>query len=135
MKQNELSHILVVEDDTDDLFLLTHQLEKAKIKDHVTFMGNGKEALNYLLQAPFPPIVIFLDLHLPGLSGVELLHRIRQDSRLKTVPVIVMTGFNDPHDIKQCHALGITAFLTKPLDISTFTSAVANLFQNEPIPG
>lgn len=119
----------MVEDDSNDSFLLRHQLARAQFKDHVVFIENGQEALDFLLQAPFPPIAILLDLHLPGLSGVELLQRVRQDSRLMAIPVIVMTGFNDPHDMKKCHELGITAYLPKPIDLSIFIKTVADLFQ------
>ena len=136
MKLNKQRQILVVEDDSDDIFLLTHQLETAKIKEHVVFIGNGKEALDFLLQARFPPIVIFLDLHLPGLNGVTLLERVRQESRLQAVPVIIMTGFNDPHDMKKCRALGITTYLQKPIVLTTFIKTVTDLFQEkaEPTP-
>jgi len=131
MESNNPNQILVVEDDRDDVVLLTHQLTKAKIKDHVVFIDDGKEALDFLRQAPFPPIAIFLDLHLPGLSGVELLEKVRQEPRLKAVPVIVMTGYNDPHDVKKCNELGITAFLRKPINLTTFIKAVADLFQEK----
>ena len=120
--------ILVVEDDLTDSFLLTRQLAKAQMDDHVIFIGNGKEALDFLLQAVFPPIVIFLDLHLPGLSGVALLEKIRQEPRLQAMPVIVMTGFNDPHDMKKCIKLGVTAYLQKPIKLSTFIKTIAHLF-------
>src|ERR1700682_6182476 len=99
MKLKERTQILVVEDDSTDTFLLIRQLARAQIDDHVVFIDNGKEALEFLLQARFPPIVIFLDLHLPGLGGVELLERVRREPRLQAIPVIIMTGFNDPYDI------------------------------------
>ena len=134
MKLNKRRQVLVVEDDCTDSFLLRHQLAKAQFKDHVIFVENGKEALEFLLQAPFPPIAILLDLHLPGLSGVELLQRVRQDSRLMAIPVIVMTGFNDPHDMKKCHELGITAYLPKPINLSIFIKTVADLFQEVAAP-
>ncbi len=135
MKLNKRRQILVVEDDADDSFLLRHQLARARFKDHVIFVEDGQEALDFLLQAPFPPIAILLDLHLPGLSGVELLQRVRQDSRLQAIPVVVMTGYNDPHDMKKCHELGITAYLRKPIDLSIFIKTVSDLLQEIAVPG
>jgi len=129
MKSPNRSQILVVEDDRDDIFLLTNQLAKAEIKEHVVFIDNGKEALDFLLKTPTPPIAVFLDLHLPGLSGVNLLEKVRQEPRLEDVPIVVMTGYNDPHDMKRCHELGITAYLQKPINLSTFIKTVADLFQ------
>ena len=128
MKLNKQMQILVVEDDISDSFLLTRQLAQAEMDDHVIFIGDGKEALDFLLQASIPPIAVFLDLHLPGLSGVDLLERIRQESRLQAMPVIVMTGFNDPHDMKKCIRLGVTAYLQKPIKLATFIKTIAHLF-------
>lgn len=120
--------ILVVEDDINDIHLLSHQLAKAHIDDHVVFIGDGKEAHDYLLRTPVLPIAIFLDLHLPGIGGVELLERMRQDPRTQAIPVIVMTGFNDPYDMKRCNQLGITAYLQKPIELTTFIKTIAHLF-------
>jgi len=131
MKSIPRNQILVVEDDRDDIFLLTNQLARAEINEHVLFIDNGKEALDFLLKAPTPPIALFLDLHLPGLSGVDLLERMRREPRLQDVPVVVMTGYNDPHDMKRCHELGITAYLQKPVNLSTFLKTVADLFQSQ----
>jgi len=128
MEANQRSHVVVVEDDINDAILLRHQLTKAEIDDYVVFKSNGKEALDFMLQEPVPPLAIFLDLHLPGMSGVDLFKRVRQEPRLKAVPVIVMTGFNDPHDTEACRKLGATAFLRKPIQLATFISTVAHLF-------
>jgi len=128
MKLTNQTQILVVEDDANDSFLLTHQLAKAQMDDCVVLIDNGKEALDFLLHAPVPPIALFLDLHLPGISGIELLETIRQEPRLKAMPVIVMTGFNDPHDMKKCIQLGVTAYLQKPIKLATFIKTIAHLF-------
>src|ERR1700723_825820 len=94
--------ILVVEDNADDSFLLTRQLARAHFEDCVTVIGNGQDALEYL-QRSSVPLAVFLDLRLPGMSGVELLEKIRQDDRLRSVPVIVMTGSLDPRDVEVCN--------------------------------
>lgn len=120
--------ILVVEDDADDSFLLTRQLAKAQIEDHVTVIGNGKEALDFLSKAATPPIAVFLDLRLPGLSGLELLIRIRQEARFQTMPIIIMTGSSNPKDLEECNRLGVTAYLAKPIGLTTFIKTVAHLF-------
>lgn len=123
--------ILVVEDNADDSFLLTRQLARAHFEDCVTVIGNGQDALEYL-QRTATPLAIFLDLKLPGMSGVALLEKIRQDERLQPVPVIVMTGSVDPKDVEACNRLGVTAYLPKPVGLSTFIKTVAHLFPEVP---
>ena len=128
MEPLTLTHILVVEDNLDDSFLLTRQIQKAQIDDHVAVIEDGREALDYLQKSPTVPLAVFLDLRLPGLSGIELLRRIRQDARFHELPIIVMTGSNDPNDLQECHRLGVTAFLPKPVGLGTFIKTVAHLF-------
>jgi CheY-like chemotaxis protein len=128
------TQILVVEDNADDSFLLTRQLARAHFEDCVTVIGNGQDALEYL-QRSSTPLAVFLDLRLPGMSGVELLEKIRQDERLHAVPVIVMTGSLDPRDVETCDRLGITAYLPKPVGLSTFIKTVTHLFPEVGTPG
>jgi CheY-like chemotaxis protein len=120
--------ILVVEDNVDDSFLLTRQLARADMEDCVTVIGNGQDAFDWLQAAPTAPLAIFLDLKLPGLSGIELVEKIRQDPRLHFVPVIIMTGSVDPKDVEACTRLGVSAYLPKPVGLSTFIKIIAHLF-------
>ena len=78
---------------------------------------------------------MFLDLRLTGMSGIELLTAVRKESRLKDIPIIVMTGYVDPKDVKACNCLGITAFLQKPIGLSTFIKTVAHLFPKREVEG
>jgi len=127
IESRDRTHILVVEDNADDSFLLTRQLARAHFEDCVTVISNGPDALEYLHRSPVP-LAVFLDLRLPGLSGVELLREMRQDERLSRVPVIIMTGSDDPADMEACSQLGVTAYLSKPIGLSSFIKTVAHLF-------
>ncbi len=120
--------ILVVEDNADDSFLLTRQLARAQFEDCVTVIGNGQDALDFLLHTGTVPLAVFLDLRLPGMSGTQLLEKMRAEPRLQAVPVIVMTGSVDPRDVEECSRLGVTAYLPKPVTLSTFIKTVAHLF-------
>jgi two-component system response regulator len=124
----QLAAILVVEDNADDSFLLTRQLARAQMEDCVTVIGDGRDAFDCLQQASTLPRVIFLDLHLPRMSGLEILEKVRQDARLKDVPVVIMTGSIDPSDTEACDRLGVTAYLPKPVDLNTFIKIVAHTF-------
>lgn len=127
--------ILVVEDDANDSYMLIRQLEKAQIDDSVTVVEDGPKALEFLAQAQQLPLAIFLDLRLPGLSGIEVLEKVREDARLKDLSVIIMTGTGEPTDIDKCKRLGVTAFLEKPVSLTHFIKTVAHLFPGESAQG
>jgi CheY-like chemotaxis protein len=124
--------VVVVEDNEDDRILLMRQLKKSKIDSHVKFFSDGKEALDFLAdlprQLPFSELIaIFLDLHLPGLNGVELLRKIRKLPRVANIPVIIMTSSLDPRDFEACQALKVAAFVPKPVTFESFSKAITGL--------
>jgi len=122
------TQILVIEDDANDSFLLEREIARACLEDHVTVIPDGRRALEYLEQTDTPPLAIFLDLYLPGMSGLHVLDRLRHNPKYKNVPVIVMTGSVNPNDLKECLRLGITSYLTKPVKLSNFIKTVAHIF-------
>lgn len=128
MQSRNLTKLLVVEDNLNDSYLLTHQIARAEIYDCVTVIDNGKEALDFLLSASPPPLAVFLDLNLPGLGGIDLLKRIKKEPRLRDIPVIVMTGSVLPKDMDECAKLGVAAYLPKPISLSTFLMTVAQWY-------
>lgn len=115
--------ILLVEDSPDDAFFLEYALNKAGIDYPLQVMNNGEEAIDYLLgagrfadRASFPlPMLIFLDLKLPFLSGFEVLARIRQEPSLRHLPVFVLTGSSEPRDKQKALDLGANGYYVKPL--------------------
>ena len=134
MEPNRLTYILVVEDNADDSFLLTRQLARGHLEDCVTVIPNGQEALDFLLQTTPSPLAVFLDLRLPGLSGIELLEKIRQEPHLQDLPVIVMSGSTHQGDVNRCRELGVSNFLAKPVDLTTFIKIVSHLSTPLPVP-
>jgi CheY-like chemotaxis protein len=123
-----LTKLLVVEDNADDTFLLNRQLMRAQIDDCVTVITNGSDALKFLLEASPLPLAVFLDLSLPGMSGLDVLREMKKEEKLKDLPVIVMTGSLRQADVDECTRLGVTAYLTKPIGLSTFIKTVTHLF-------
>ncbi|HEY0257190.1 MAG TPA: response regulator [Candidatus Methylacidiphilales bacterium] len=119
--------ILVVEDNADDSFLLTRQLARAHLEHRVRVIGDGKDALEFLLDAQVHVEVVFLDLTLPRMSGIEILRQIRSDERRQGLSIIVMTNSVNPSDVRECTALGVTAYLPKPVDLKTFARIVGHL--------
>jgi len=122
------TRILIVEDNSDDEILLMRQLEKAGLASKVQVIDDGQRALSYLFSDAHDLVAVFLDLHLPGLGGLQILERIRGHERLKLLPVVVMTSSNHPEEIERCHRLGVAGFVQKPVTFSSFSKAIADTF-------
>ena len=129
--QKEASRILIIEDNPDDTFFLTRQLNRAKLDDHVTVLADGQEALNFLLENSSDDgihfLAIFLDLRLPSLDGLPLLRKVREVPSLRDIPVIVMTSSNEERDIEECQRLKVKAYVTKPVRLTEFIKAVTHV--------
>ena len=128
MDSPRLSQILIVEDNEIDSDLLMRQMAHAQIEDHVRVIQDGREALDVLYTMPLPPMAIFLDLSLRGMSGIELLRKLKEHPRLKEIPVFILTGSVDPRHFEECTRLGVTAYLSKPINLITFIKTVAHLY-------
>ena len=128
MDSPKLSQILIIEDDENDSFLLGRQVLRAQIDDEVRIIRDGREALDVLFTTPFPPMVIFLDLQLRGMSGLEVVRKLKAHPRLKDIPVIILTGSKNPHDFEECMSLGVMSYLGKPVTLPQFIRAIAPLY-------
>ncbi len=127
-EESHKSRVLIVEDNSDDEALLMRQLTKAGLAKNVQVINDGDRALRFLQSEADDLIAIFLDLHLPGANGLEILEKVRGNDRLKTLPVIVMTSSNDPADIEECKKLNVTNYVSKPVTFNAFSKAVADTF-------
>jgi CheY-like chemotaxis protein len=117
--------ILLVEDNPADQELIRRAMEKATIRKELRIVGDGEEALDYLFrrgkyQAPASsprPDLLLLDLNLPRVNGYQVLEEIRADSKLRPMPVLVLTTSRQEKDIIRSYELGCNSFITKPVDL------------------
>ncbi len=139
--------ILLVEDDPHDVELTLRALRKHNLANKVCVVRDGAEALDFIFgtgayterRVTDRPKVIFLDLKLPKVDGLEVLRAIRSDERTKTVPVVVVTSSREEQDIVESYRLGVNSYVVKPVDFEKFVQAVAELglywlLLNEPPP-
>jgi two-component system response regulator len=127
--------ILLVEDNPDDEALTLRALKKGKILNEVVVAHDGVEALEWMFgegahagrDTHVQPQVVLLDLNMPRLSGLEVLERIRNDDRTRTVPVVVLTSSKQDEDMITSYTLGANSYVRKPVDFAEFTDAVARL--------
>jgi CheY-like chemotaxis protein len=130
----ELKRILLVEDDPKDIELTLAALGEYHLANEVVTARDGAEALDYLRRqgpfverAPGKPAVVFLDLKLPKLNGLEVLREIKADPELKTIPVVVLTSSRESADLKTCYELGVNAYVVKPVKFNNFLKAVKDI--------
>lgn len=142
-----LKRILLVDDSPQDTELALDALEACRLANEVVAVRDGAEALDYLFRreayANRPegnPAVVLLDLKMPKVDGTEVLRQMKNDSKLKVVPVVVMTSSREEQDLFDTYQLGLNAYVVKPVNFHEFVSAVkqVGLFWavlNEPPPG
>lgn len=123
--------IFYVEDDTDFAFLLENAVQEVNGQLSMTVIENGKDALLALSQfteAKKKPKVILLDLNLPGLSGLDLVKKIRENPHLRYVPVIFFSTSDSPKDAKASLEYGANAYVTKPSGYHNLVSCLQSLY-------
>lgn len=116
--------LLIVEDSNEDFEAIQRFLRRSPVAVPVHRCVNGEQALAFLYRtgcysdrSSFPrPGLIVLDLNLPGIDGREVLRRLKQDSNLKTIPVVVFTTSNNPKDVEDCYQYGVNSYIVKPID-------------------
>ena len=123
--------ILIVEDDDNDLILIQRSLHKARVTNPLFIARDGVEALEFLLDGPSKmvelPIVVLLDVKLPKVDGLEVLQRIRSDSRTATLPVVMLTSSDEQEDLLKSYQLGVNSYVRKPIDFTLFQDMVAQI--------
>src|SRR6516225_8856860 len=127
MKAPEEIDILLVEDNPNDAELTLRALRKSDIGARLAIARDGAEALDYLLGGKPKPKVVFLDLKLPKIDGIEVLRRLRADDRARSIPVVVLTSSQEERDITECYKLGVNSYVVKPVEFEKFYKAVGDL--------
>jgi two-component system, chemotaxis family, response regulator Rcp1 len=124
--------ILLVEDSPDDIVLTTEALRDGKVRNHVSVVEDGEEAMAFLRRqgsnadAPRPDLIL-LDPNLPRKNGREVLAEIKADPDLKRIPVVIMTTSSDEKDILQAYNCHANCYVTKPVDLDQFISVVKSI--------
>ena len=131
MSENDVE-ILLVEDNPNDVELTLHAFNKHNITNRIRVVRDGAEALDFLFcTGPYAsrdandcPKVILLDLKLPKVDGLEVLRRVKADTRTRSIPVVVLTSSSEERDLVESYALGVNSYIRKPVDFQQFTEAV-----------
>ena len=125
-------HILLVEDNEGDIFLITEALEEGKIVNKISMSKDGKEAIDFLekkgkYKNEETPDLILLDVNLPKKNGHEVLEYIKTSENLKQIPVIMLTTSSSDKDVLLSYKNHANCFITKPLDVNNFLTIVSSI--------
>ena len=135
MSVHDEVEILLVEDNPTDAELTIEALREAKLVNHLVWVKDGAEALDFLFRkgayagrAPNAnPSVILLDLRLPKVDGLEVLERLKANENTRKIPVVVLTSSNEDRDIMKSYEQGVNSFVSKPVGFEEFARVVSQL--------
>lgn len=123
----KLPNILIVEDNADDYEATERSFRRAHFLNPIFWARNGQQAIDFLRNSATPVDLILLDLNMPGIDGRHVLERVKSDTTLKTIPIIVLTTSSDEKDIQACYALGASTFIQKPVNFEGLAEAIRTM--------
>ena len=134
MTDLQQAEILLVEDNPEDAEMTMRALRKRNLANHLHWVKDGEEALEYLFCAgryasrdrTQPPRLVLLDIKMPKVDGIEVLRRVKA-SELKQVPVVVMTSSNEERDVLESYRLGVNSYIVKPVQFEDFMETVSKI--------
>lgn len=126
--------ILIADDDSDDRMFLEQAMRQNGYQQDIRFVEDGEELMEYLRRqgrynehnAPWPNMLI-LDLNMPRKNGFQALAEIKDDPKLRRLPVIVMTTSSADEDIARTYNSGVNSFVTKPFNFNRLVEMVGTL--------
>lgn len=116
--------ILLIEDDTIEVMKLKRAITKLEMHHTLIEATNGEEALAILKDNKVVPDIIFLDLNMPKINGIEFLKILKEDAVLRFLPTIMLTTSNNRKDILACYTIGVAGYIIKPLKYDNYVTKI-----------
>lgn len=131
----DVIEIVLIEDNPDDAELMIRTLKKNKLANNLVLLKDGEAAIEFFFNNKFTndkqynqyPRVIFLDIKLPKISGLDVLRRLKNDKNTRNIPVIIVTSSTEDPDIRTAYDLGANSYVVKPVDIINFRDTIQKL--------
>ncbi|TVQ02486.1 MAG: response regulator [Balneolaceae bacterium] len=125
-------HILLVEDNEGDILLIREAFEDARMINDLFVVKDGEKAIHYLnkregFEDVQTPDIILLDINLPRKNGFEVLEYIKENDKLKHIPVIMLTTSSSEKDVYSSYQKHANCFITKPIDVETFLKVITSI--------
>ena len=124
MKKNVV--ILIAESNHDHYLIIEKNLKRTSIGNEIKRFDNARALIEFLFTPERQPAsyILILDINIAGLDGLEILRKIKSDSFLKKMPVVILTSQQDQASIDKCHDLGCSVYMSKPKDVTDFSETV-----------
>lgn len=134
MSEQEVE-ILIVEDNPHDAELAIRTLRKQNLANKLIHLTDGAEALDFLFakgqysgrNVEIKPKVIFLDLKMPKVNGLQVLEKIKMDERTRFIPVVIVTSSAEDPDVARAYELGANSYIVKPVAFENFAKIISEL--------
>jgi len=126
--------ILIADDDDGHASLIQRNLKRAGVTNEIRRFRDGQECLDFLLDEEGrvrhrngDSFLLLLDIQMPRMTGVEVLKAVKEHPGLRPIPTIIITTTDDPEEVENCHRLGFSNYITKPVDYEKFITVIRQL--------
>ncbi|MES2484517.1 MAG: response regulator [Bacteroidota bacterium] len=128
---NKTGPIIIIEDDKDDQEFLSEVFAELNYKNEIIFFGDGEQALNYLTGTSIEPFIIFSDINMPKLNGMELRAKVHEneDLRIKSIPYLFFSTVAEQQDVVDAYSKSIQGFFVKPSDFKELKNLIKNIVE------
>ena len=135
MNDHDIAEVLLVEDNPRDAELTVRALKQHNLANRRVHVKDGAEALDFLFgrgsyegrSTDTSPRVVLLDLKLPKVNGLEVLREMKEDQRLRSIPVVIVTSSAEDLDMEAAYKLGVNSYVVKPVQFDQFMEAMSKL--------
>ena len=123
---NKKGAIIVIEDDPDDQSIFSDVFKELNYNNKIIFFNDGQEALDHLRSTFEEPFIVFSDINMPKMSGIELRKQIfeNENIRLKTIPYLFFTTSADQRDVIEAYSKSVQGFFVKPSDFNELKNTI-----------
>ena len=128
---NKRGPIIIIEDDLDDQQFLAEAFEQLQYPNEIIFFGDGEQALNYLTATTVEPFIIFSDINMPKLNGIELRAKVHEneDLRMKSIPYLFFSTTAEQKHVIDAYSKSVQGFFVKPSDFIKMKEMIKNIVE------
>lgn len=128
---NKGGPIIIIEDDRDDQEILGIVFDELNYKNEIIFFSDGELALNYLTATAVEPFIIFSDINMPKLNGIELRSKIHEneDLRMKSIPYLFFTTGAEQNHVVEAYSKSVQGFFIKPHDFKETKEMIKSIVE------
>ena len=103
--------------------------------NNLVHVKDGEEALDFIFGSGkftdrdigHSPKIVLLDIQMPKVNGIEVLHKIKSDPRTRAIPVVILTSSKEDPDVQKCYSMGANSYIVKPVNFEGFAQSIKNL--------